>query len=306
MQKMLGRFEDTWDAVASLVSDVMTGPCLLLIGYGVWLGARGEGWWWAGVALLWSAAGFSTLLLRFRRAMGLIRMPRLVYGVLLGVCSMAWLLEAPLLVRLFFGGVLSGLYQSIFQEFSVVGIVMALIAGVVTWYCARGMNTFFFLERTPLLASSPGARLRPKSVPSNPQAGGTSKTTQPGQFALDTLPVRFQPGVARIRLAFDDDYLNAQLASGADREAIAGAIGALSSIPDSQWNSGELATEAQRIAFIQQLVDRFNGNVESMYKQSSRAAAPESPGVHMRDSSPDTQAADITDQKQQAATDYAF
>jgi hypothetical protein len=155
MQQLLGQFEDSWDAVASLVAQVVTWPCLLALVYGVWLGFRGDGWWWPILAVLGCAGVTCNLLLRFSNAMGNLRIAALACSALVwmsGCVAFGSLL--PLLIFMVFGGVFSGLYQSVFVELSFGGILTALVASIVAWYYAKGLNTLYFLDRTPLLSSS--------------------------------------------------------------------------------------------------------------------------------------------------------
>jgi hypothetical protein len=162
MKTLLDQFEDSWDAVADTVASAITTPGMLGLAYAVWLGFRGDGWSWLVGAILGAAGAYCGLLSRFSAAMGRSGMPGFVRAVLSSLCSLVFLFgSGALWIRLVFGGVLSGLYRSVLVEFSVLGIVMALIAALVALHYSKGLNTLFFLERAPLRRSE----ARPEAEP---------------------------------------------------------------------------------------------------------------------------------------------
>jgi len=74
-----------------------------------------------------------------------------------------------------------------------------------------------------------------------------------GKRTIDTLPPKFQLGVDRLRTAYSDEYLTAQLHGGPDYDAIGSAIGTLSRVPENTMGT----TVDERIANIRLLVDQL-------------------------------------------------
>ncbi len=153
MASLLERFSDDPNAVSDFATKVWAQPAALSIAYAVWLGSRGEGWWWLLAAAGLAVGGLWGMFLRFRLAEGRDSAPvRFVSYSLLYLLKLVVLVgSASLWFRLVLGGALYGLYHGIFVEFSLWAIALAVVALVVGYYYSKALNTLFhFLWQTPI------------------------------------------------------------------------------------------------------------------------------------------------------------
>jgi hypothetical protein len=127
MEAMLGRFKDGFDAAYDFVWEVLKIPTSVSLGYALWLGFRGEGWWWLLPAFAVIFGGFGELGMRFYLANVSNGFKRFIGYMLSAIFGLMFVVGvATMWIRLIFVGVLAGLYHNLFVEFSLWGIALAL------------------------------------------------------------------------------------------------------------------------------------------------------------------------------------
>src|SRR5205823_12748348 len=108
--------------------------------YALWLGFRGQGWWWLVPAIALTIGGFKGLSLRFSAERRASR------GRILYLAQLAVLLSiAALWLRLVLVGGLYGLYKAVFVQFNPIDLLLAAVALIIAYHFSKAVNALFNL-----------------------------------------------------------------------------------------------------------------------------------------------------------------